>query len=137
MITHLLDTSALLAHYLGEPGADAVQALFGDAKAVLAVCVITRAEFEGRLRAMGIERGEAERVCEVYFDDLTRSLAVDREVVAEAISIRQGALARIPLVDALIAGCARRHQAILVHRDPHLASIPEMVLRQTPLADKA
>jgi hypothetical protein len=29
-MTHLLDTSALLAHYLAEPGASRVQALFED-----------------------------------------------------------------------------------------------------------
>ena len=29
-MTHLLDTSALLAHYLAEPGAERVQALFDD-----------------------------------------------------------------------------------------------------------
>ncbi len=30
-MTHLLDTSALLAHYLAETGAERVQALFEDA----------------------------------------------------------------------------------------------------------
>jgi hypothetical protein len=34
-MTHLPDTSALLAHYLAEPGASRVQALFED-EAVLA-----------------------------------------------------------------------------------------------------
>jgi PIN domain nuclease of toxin-antitoxin system len=29
-MTHLLDTSALLAHYLAEPGATRIQALFED-----------------------------------------------------------------------------------------------------------
>ncbi len=33
-MTHLLDTSALLAHYLAEPGATRVQALFEDTSVV-------------------------------------------------------------------------------------------------------
>jgi predicted nucleic acid-binding protein len=37
---------------------------------------------------------------------------------------------RLPLVDALIAATARAADAIIVHTDPHMAKIPEGLVRQ-------
>ena len=39
-MTHLLDTSALLAHYLAEPGGERVQALFEDDAVVAGASIL-------------------------------------------------------------------------------------------------
>ena len=51
--------------------------------------------------------------------------------------LRESADTRLPLIDALIAGCARAHSAVLVHRDPHMSSIPHEVVAQVVLPPKA
>ena len=48
-MTHLLDTSALLAHYLAEHGAERVQALFEDAAVEAGASILSLYEFELRL----------------------------------------------------------------------------------------
>jgi PIN domain nuclease of toxin-antitoxin system len=54
-MTHLLDTSALLAHYLAEPGANRVQALFEDAAVVPGTSILVLFEFDLRLHQLGID----------------------------------------------------------------------------------
>jgi len=45
-MTHLLDTSALLAHYLAEPGAIRVQALFEDPAVAAGTSIVALFEFD-------------------------------------------------------------------------------------------
>ena len=45
-MTHLLDTSALLAHYHAAPGAERVQALFEDYAVVAGASILSLYEFE-------------------------------------------------------------------------------------------
>ncbi len=40
-MTHLFDTSAILAHHLAEPGAERIQALFNVEDNVIGICVLT------------------------------------------------------------------------------------------------
>ena len=54
-MTHLLDTSALLAHYLAESGADRVQALFEDDTVVAGASILSLYEFELRLHQLGVD----------------------------------------------------------------------------------
>ena len=54
-MTHLLDTSALLAHYLAEPGATRVQALFEDPKVEAGTSIVALFEFDLRLHQLGID----------------------------------------------------------------------------------
>jgi hypothetical protein len=54
-MTHLLDTSALLAHYLAEPGATRVQALFEDTAVVAGTSILAFFEFDLRLHQLGID----------------------------------------------------------------------------------
>jgi len=53
-MTHLLDTSALLAHYLAEPGATRVQSLFEDAAVVPGTSILALFEFDLRLHQLGL-----------------------------------------------------------------------------------
>jgi hypothetical protein len=54
-MTHLLDTSALLAQYLGEPGAGRVQSLFEDQSTTTATSILVVYEFELRLYHLGLD----------------------------------------------------------------------------------
>lgn len=54
-MTHLLDTSALLAHYLAEPGATSVQALFEDESVLAGTSVLALFEFDLRLHQLGLD----------------------------------------------------------------------------------
>jgi predicted nucleic acid-binding protein len=135
-MTHLFDTSAILAHHLAEPGADRVQALFDDESNSIGICSVTLLEFETRLHAMGLN--EADRRAEVLkyqllFDEV---MSVDAAVCAKAAEVKFSATARLPNVDALIAASAAMHNATLVHRDPHFLAIPGTMLAQEILPQK-
>jgi predicted nucleic acid-binding protein len=135
-MTHLLDTSALLAHYLAEPGAERVQGLFDDPRASLGTSILALFEFELRLAQLGLD--EAARAlelarCRALLDEV---IPVDEAVRAEAVKLRAGASARVSAVDVLIAGSASLRNATLVHRDPHFAAIPANLLKQEVLPEK-
>jgi predicted nucleic acid-binding protein len=135
-VTHLLDTSALLAHYFEEPGAEMVDALWSSGGDLPGICSITIAELRGRLMAECEQEADATRTGDAYINELTVTLAVDRSVAEMAWQLRQVTPQRLPLVDALIAATARAVGATLVHRDPHMAAIPEGLLAQLALPDK-
>lgn len=128
-MTHLLDSSAILALYFGETGADRVRELLVDPQHSVALSVLTAAEFSSRLRAEG-----AEEAFEADWDRLSNLvsavLPVSLTVVRRSIALRRAATERLPLIDALIAATAAESGAILVHRDPHFASIPKSLLSQ-------
>ncbi|HMO64048.1 MAG TPA: PIN domain-containing protein [Verrucomicrobiota bacterium] len=129
MITHVLDTSALLAHYLEEPGMDEVGRLLSGHPGEIGLCFVSWLELETRLREVTGNSAEAERAFRLYTDVLTTPLALGE---AEA----RAAIRRLPLADSLIAGCAVAADATLVHRDPHFAAIPAKLLKQLVLPGK-
>jgi predicted nucleic acid-binding protein len=134
--THLLDTSALLAHYFDEAGAAEVDAIWQDPANEPAICVLTIAELRSRLLVELSDREEVERVVDLYVDQLTTCLAVDRQIAEEAARLRERSRRRLPLVDACIAGSAKVHQCVLVHRDPHMDQISATDLAQLRLPDR-
>ncbi len=130
---HLLDTSALLAHYRNEAGADQVQALFDtDGQAVL-ICSVSLPELSRRLRALGVSAQEAAQVVNDYRELVDEVVAVDAAVAEAGGDLLRGAPARLPLVEALIAAAAGIRHAVLVHRDAHLRAIPAALIRQLDL----
>jgi predicted nucleic acid-binding protein len=52
------------------------------------------------------------------------------------MDLRAATRPRLPLVDALIAASAKQHGAVLVHRDPHMATIPTSLVSQQMLPPK-
>jgi len=136
VITHLLDTSALLAHYLDEPGAARVEELWKDRANRVAVCVLTLPELKTRLDAVLTDQDEADRAFRLYTEQLTVPVAVTREVALAAIELRELASGRLPLIDPVIAACAKRESAVLVHRDPHMTAIPAEIVQQLVLPEK-
>ncbi|MEO6435866.1 MAG: PIN domain-containing protein [Tepidisphaeraceae bacterium] len=131
----LLDTSAVLAYFFGEPGAERVREVLSDERTPVGMSVLTAAEFWGRLHAEGAEGhfdDDWRKLTEIASDVIPVSLAV----VFRAIELRRAATARLPYVDALIAATAAEYGAVLMHRDPHFAAIPVLLLPQELLRGK-
>ena len=78
--THLLDTSALLAHYFDEPGAAEVDAIWQDSANDTVLCVLSIAELRSRLRTVTSNAPEVEKAYHLYVKELTRCLPIDRPV---------------------------------------------------------
>lgn len=135
-MTHLLDTSALLAHYLGEPGAERVQALFEDGAVVPGTSILAWFEFELRLHQLGVDSATRTAELRRYRDLLDEVADLTEAVRSEAIRLRIGATVRVSAVDVLIGATASLKNATLVHRDPHFAAIPDSLLRQEVLPAK-
>lgn len=135
-MTHLLDSSAVLAHYLGETGADQVSALLAEGADIVALAAPSWPELARRLADLIDDPAEAVRVHRHYTRDLCAFVPLDESATLAALRIQKVCPARLPLVDALIAGCAAQAHLILVHRDPHFDAIPGRQLRVLRLPDK-
>lgn len=135
-MTHLLDTSALLVHYLAEPGAERVQALFEDDAVLAGVSILSLDEFELRLHQLGLDEATRTARLKSYRALLNDVVVVDEAVRSEAIRLRTSATARVAAMDVLIAATASLKNATIVHRDPHFAAIPGGLLKQEVLPAK-
>ena len=135
-MTHLLDSSATLADFFGEPGASRVARLIDDPKYVAGISVLTLYEtYTAVLHRSGskIQAREAVAVLRAAVDEI---VPVAEEIVNLAIDLREAATARIATADCLIAATAAQHGAVLVHRDPHFATLPSGRPAQDTLPDK-
>ena len=119
---YLLDTSALVAHFLAEPGGDLVADCLRKGQA--AVCALTVVEFQTLLKRQGLALVQRQRVWELFRAAVVSVLPVDEDVALLAVQLREEASARLPLADACIAACAARHQLILLHADSHYVALP-------------
>lgn len=135
-MTHVLDTSALLAHYVGEPGAERVQRLFEDEMIEVGVSVLSLYEFELRLHQLGMSAPHRAAEVNRYRVLLHEVVPVDETVRREAIRLRTSATAHVAAMDTLIAATAAVKNATWVHRDPHFVSLPSTVLAQEVLPAK-
>lgn len=135
-MTHLLDTTALLAHYLAENGAERVQALFEDESVIPGGSILSFYEFELRLYQLGVDAST--RVAEMnrYLVLLEEVVEVNEAVRSEAIRLRMNATAHVAAMDVLIAAAASLKNATLVHRDTHFAALPANILKQEVLSAK-
>ncbi|MGO8695852.1 MAG: type II toxin-antitoxin system VapC family toxin [Rectinemataceae bacterium] len=123
MAAYLLDTSALLAHYRGEAGADRVQEILLDDSAEVFVASPSIAEFALRIYSLGPDAAGAREASLAYAGLVARVIPVDSAVAIRAFELALGASSRLPLIDALIAACAGTAEAILVHRDEHFEAL--------------
>ncbi len=135
-MTHLLDTSALLAHYLAEPGAARVQGLFEDTAVVAGTSILALFEFDVRLHQLGIDTTTRAAELNRYRALLSEVVNVDEVIRNEAVRLRINATARASAMDTLIASTASVRGATLVHRDPHFTAIPGSMLKQEMLPPK-
>lgn len=134
-MTHLLDSSAWLAHLFGEPGVDDVTLLFDDSKNEVSISALSIPEVYGRLKSMERQSHWPE-VWEIYSELFFKVLPVDDVTAHQAVQLRAGTTGRLPTIDGLIAATALSCQLTLVHRDPHLSAISNPDLHQMQLPDK-
>lgn len=132
-MTHLLDTSAVLAHVRNEPGAGLVQELFEREDVSVFLCSVSLAELARRLRDLGATPEEAWAMIDGYRQAVDGVVPVDEAVARESDRILIVTPARLPLVDALIAAAASSRGAVLVHRDNHMRNIPVSHVQQLDL----
>jgi predicted nucleic acid-binding protein len=135
-VTHVLDTSALLAYYLKESGWEVVHRFIFDATCVPRVSSATWLEFQVRLSGLTSDPAQRSEVMDLYRALLGQGIPADDAIAARAYLLRQAAAERLPNIDALTAATAAEHGAILVHRDPHMAGIPTSAVSQLVLPDK-
>ncbi len=128
MTRYLLDTSALLAHFRHETGWEDVQRIFEDPEAVVFLAGVSLAEFARRLNELGAPDEEIDQTVGDYELLFAAIAPIAARTAKAAYEIGQSTPARLPLIDALIAAVAQELDAILVHRDRHMAAIPEAVL---------
>lgn len=135
-MTHLLDSSAVLADLFGEPGEERVKSLIDVSGAEVGISVLTLFEtYTSVLCRVGSEEMATEAVANLR-GAVGEIVPVDEGVLNLALAFRRAATARIATVDCLIAATAALHGAVLVHRDPHFAALPAGLLAQDTLPDK-
>jgi predicted nucleic acid-binding protein len=132
-LTHLLDTSAWLAHLFRERGSETVSALLLRPDAQVGVALLSIVEVHARMRSLGIER-RFDEVIDQYRHLFAHILPVDETTAIRAVALRQNAGAHVPAMDSHIAATASIHDAVLVHRDPHFLAIDPDGLKQEYLA---
>lgn len=132
-VRYLLDTSALLAHYREESGSETVQSLFENPECEMLIAAPTLTEFARRLLALGASDADIFDVVDKYSLLFGEIVAIDASVATAAYVIGRQSPGRIPLIDVLIAASAQARDAILVHRDDHMASIPAEIVQQQSL----
>lgn len=132
---YLLGSSAWLAHLFGEAGMNQVTSLFGEVEVSVNICTLSLPEVFIRLKALGQEERWS-LIWETYQALFTEIIAVDSRVAQAAIQLRSTTPQRLPTIDSLIAATAMVHGLTLVHRDPHLAAIPQTMVNQIMLPEK-
>ena len=134
-MTHLLDSSAFFAFFFDEPGRQRVEELLRDPAVEAGLSALTSVELWARLKAEGCEE-VFEKEWHDHLPLFEQIFTVDLLLCLKAIELRRAAIARLPTIDSLIAATAVVRNAVLVHRDPHVASVPEYLLKQEMLPDK-
>lgn len=129
-MTYVFDTSAILAHYRQQTGADFVQAVFDNEEIEIAIASVSLAEFARRLFELGSTDIETAQTLVAYEALFARIIPIDQVVAQTAIHISRQSPKRIPLIDALIAAVAKSCGAVLVHADAHMLAIPFDLVEQ-------
>lgn len=132
MLTHLLDTSAWIAHLQREPGWEVVSNLLANPETRVGVSALSLVELHAQMRSNDRQEKFA-GVVEDYRELFSQIVLFDETIAFGTISLRQSAGSRVPAVDAMIAATAAHHSAVLVHRDPHFLSIADEMLSQKML----
>ena len=136
MSRYLLDTSAVLAHYRNEPGAARVQELIEEEGSEILIATPTLVEFRRRMKELGAAARVIDDAISAYEEMADGIVSIDKAAAEAAWQLSRSSGRRLPLVDSLIAGAARAAEAVLVHRDPHMAAIPSSLLTQTQLGSR-
>jgi len=133
---HLLDTSAVLAHLLQEPGEDIVARCLSAEGGRSGISVVSWVEFQLIIGHSDYSKADAQKIIGFYRDALGVPFPIDDTVGKVAVTLGAHSPTRIHLTDLLIAACAKSHGLKLVYRDKHIEGIPEKVLLQIRLPAK-
>jgi predicted nucleic acid-binding protein len=133
MITHVFDTSAILAHYFDEPGAEQVNAMLADTSLEIGLSAISLIELKTRIASKVPDKNEARRAYRLYAEELLAAIPVTREIVASSEAIIQQSACELNLHQVIAAATARSQGAVLVHREANLRSIPSTLVQQHAL----
>ena len=134
-MTHLLDSSAWLAHLFGEPGVDEVNLLFDTPDTQVSISVLSIPEVFVRLKSLD-KQSHWPEIWQIYSELFSNVFSVDDAIAHQAVRMRAATPERLPTIDALIAATAIVRHSTLVHRDPHMTAIPLPNLHQQLLPDK-
>ena len=97
---------------------------------------MTLVELRSRLNELTADPQEVERSFHLYTRILATRLRFTEQTAEHAIELRATVRPRLPMVDSLIAASAKEHDAVLIHRDPHMAAIPPSLVKQFILPAK-
>ena len=115
----VLDTSALFSLLEDEPGADRVESLLRTGKVYLPWVALLEVHYVSHQ-----ERGEdIANYRLALLKKLSAEIVWQHDEPALLLASRFKARHRLSLADALIAGIARRLNAVLVHKDPELDAL--------------
>ncbi len=134
-MTHLLDSSAWLAHLFGEPGVDEVNLLFDTPDAKVSISALSIPEVFVRLKSLD-KQSHWPEIWQIYSELFSNVFPVEEDIAHQAVQLRAVTPERLPTICALIAATAFVKHLTLVHRDPHMTVIPFPDLRQQLLPDK-
>lgn len=112
-----------------------MQNYFEEAGAEFRVASLSLAEFFRRMAALGEPREKTAVAWGTYRRMFREVVPVGQEAAEEAVRMGEAANGRLPLTDALIAGCAKLSRSRLLHADPHFERIPKALLKQERLRD--
>lgn len=123
MITHLLDASAIVAHYFRQPGSEQVNALLTDENAAIGIAAVSLTELKTQLLqdltpSTPENLASAENAFRLYADELLATLPVTKEVSECAAEILWNSKGRLSPTEAIVAAMAVLESAILVHCNP-------------------
>ena len=133
MITHVFDTSAILAHYFHEPGAELVNDLLAQNSVEVGIPAIELLELKRQLSHTLPNAVEAQRAFHLYAGELLATIPITRAVVTRAQLILEKTGDQLSLLEAILAASAQSENAVLVHRNQRLARLPSDLLQQCPL----
>ncbi|MBW1740767.1 MAG: PIN domain-containing protein [Deltaproteobacteria bacterium] len=128
--TFVLDTSAILALWNNEEGADTVEKILREAKGQQPVLVSFMTFMECRYR---IWKDQGQQTADEMLRSL-RLLPVEQVDVTEAILATASELKasyRISVADSWIIATAINRSAVLVHKDPEFEALSDRVVLKT------
>lgn len=130
-MVYCFDSSAIVAHALDLAGSKEVEALLQNGSNDIFFSVISLFELAGVLKQNGVS-DKISAYWQIY-RECASVISANAEIVQAAWLLRDSVGHRIPLGDAIIAATAQSCEAILVHRDQHLAQIPTTLIPQIRL----
>jgi predicted nucleic acid-binding protein len=133
MITHVFDTTAILAHYFHQPGAEQVNDLLTDNSVEVGLPATELLELRSQLARTLPDSAVARRAFHLYADELITTIPITRAIVTRAEGLLEKTDGAIDQREAILAATAHEENAILVHRNPRLGCLPAALLQQCAL----